>query len=410
MVLNYIWIIFIVVAFIVGCVRCFLFGEYEIMSEMVNSTFSSAKNGFEISLYLTGVLTLWLGIMRIGENGGAVNILSKLISPFFSKIFPEVPKGHPVFGSIMMNLSANMLGLDNAATPMGLKAMRELQDLNQTKERASNAQIMFLVLNTSGLTIIPITIMAYRTQCGAANPSDVFIPTLITTFFSTLAGLIAVAIVQRINLFNKIVIAYIGGLSILVAGALWYVAKLDSQTIELFSSVVSGFILLSVITGFVILAARKKVNVYDAFIEGAKDGFQTAINIIPFLIAILVAVGLFRTSGALDFIIDAIRHIIAFCGSDTTFVDALPTAFMKPLSGTGARGFMIEAMNTYGADSFVGRLSCLFQGAADTTFYILAVYFGSVGIKNTRHAVGCGLVADVAGMIAAVVIAYLFFG
>lgn len=410
MVLNYIWIIFIVVAFIVGCVRCFLFGEYEIMSEMVNSTFSSAKNGFEISLYLTGVLTLWLGIMRIGENGGAVNILSKLISPFFSKIFPEVPKGHPVFGSIMMNLSANMLGLDNAATPMGLKAMRELQDLNQTKERASNAQIMFLVLNTSGLTIIPITIMAYRTQCGAANPSDVFIPILITTFFSTLAGLIAVAIVQRINLFNKIVIAYIGGLSILIAGALWYVAKLDSQTIELFSSVVSGFILLSVITGFVILAARKKVNVYDAFIEGAKDGFQTAINIIPFLIAILVAVGLFRTSGALDFIIDAIRHIIAFCGSDTTFVDALPTAFMKPLSGTGARGFMIEAMNTYGADSFVGRLSCLFQGAADTTFYILAVYFGSVGIKNTRHAVGCGLVADVAGMIAAVVIAYLFFG
>lgn len=410
MVLNYIWIIFIVVAFIVGCVRCFLFGEYEIMSEMVNSTFSSAKNGFEISLYLTGVLTLWLGIMRIGENGGAVNILSKLISPFFSKIFPEVPKGHPVLGSIMMNLSANMLGLDNAATPMGLKAMRELQDLNQTKERASNAQIMFLVLNTSGLTIIPITIMAYRTQCGAANPSDVFIPILITTFFSTLAGLIAVAIVQRINLFNKIVIAYIGGLSILIAGALWYVAKLDSQTIELFSSVVSGFILLSVITGFVILAARKKINVYDAFIEGAKDGFQTAINIIPFLIAILVAVGLFRTSGALDFIIDAIRHIIAFCGSDTTFVDALPTAFMKPLSGTGARGFMIEAMNTYGADSFVGRLSCLFQGAADTTFYILAVYFGSVGIKNTRHAVGCGLVADVAGMIAAVVIAYLFFG
>lgn len=410
MVLNYIWIIFIVVAFIVGCVRCFLFGEYEIMSEMVNSTFSSAKSGFEISLYLTGVLTLWLGIMRIGENGGAVNILSKLISPFFSKIFPEVPKGHPVLGSIMMNLSANMLGLDNAATPMGLKAMRELQDLNQTKERASNAQIMFLVLNTSGLTIIPITIMAYRTQCGAANPSDVFIPILITTFFSTLAGLIAVAIVQRINLFNKIVIAYIGGLSILIAGALWYVAKLDSQTIELFSSVVSGFILLSVITGFVILAARKKINVYDAFIEGAKDGFQTAINIIPFLIAILVAVGLFRTSGALDFIIDAIRHIIAFCGSDTTFVDALPTAFMKPLSGTGARGFMIEAMNTYGADSFVGRLSCLFQGAADTTFYILAVYFGSVGIKNTRHAVGCGLVADVAGMIAAVVIAYLFFG
>jgi spore maturation protein SpmA len=410
MVLNYIWIFFIVAAFIVGCVKCFIFGEYEIMSEMVNSTFTSAKNGFEISLYLTGVLTLWLGIMRIGEMGGAVNILSKLISPFFNKIFPEVPKGHPVYGSIMMNLSANMLGLDNAATPMGLKAMRELQELNPTKERASNAQIMFLVLNTSGLTIIPITIMAYRTQCGAANPSDIFIPTLIATFFSTIAGLIAVSIVQRINLFNKVVIAYIGGLSLLIATLLWNIAKLDSKTIEQYSAVVSGFILLSVITGFVLLATRKKINVYDAFIDGAKDGFQTAVKIIPFLIAILVAVGLFRASGALDFIVGGIRHLVAWCGSDTAFVDALPTAFMKPLSGTGARGFMIEAMNTYGADSFVGRLSCLFQGAADTTFYILAVYFGSVGIKNTRHAVGCGLIADVAGMVAAVIVAYLFFG
>lgn len=409
MALNYIWIFFIIVAFIVGIIRLCL-GDYDIMSQMVDSTFSSAKNGFEISLYLTGVLTLWLGIMRVGEAGGAVGILSRIISPLFTRIFPGIPKGHPAMGSMVMNLSANMLGLDNAATPMGLKAMKEMQELNPDKERASNAQIMFLVLNTSGLTIIPISIMAYRTQCGAANPADVFIPILLTTFFSTMAGLLAVALVQKINLFNKIVIAYLGGLSLLVAGFLWGISNLAPEKIELVSKVASSVILLSVITGFVFLAAWKRINVYDSFIDGAKDGFNTAIKIIPFLIAILVAVGLFRTSGALDFIIDGIKWIVASTGSDTAFVDALPTAFMKPLSGTGARGFMIEAMNQYGADSFVGRLSCLFQGAADTTFYILAVYFGSVGIKDTRHAVSCGLIADFAGVVAAIIIGYMFFG
>ena len=409
MALNIIWIAFIVIAFVVGLCRLIFFGEADVMTSMVDSTFSSAKNGFEISLYLTGVLTLWLGIMRVGEAGGAVDILSRIVSPFFSRIFPEIPKGHPAMGSMVMNLSANMLGLDNAATPMGLKAMKEMQELNPDKERASNAQIMFLVLNTSGLTIIPISIMAYRTQCGAANPADVFIPILLTTFFSTLAGLLAVAVVQRINLFNRVVLAYIGGLSLIVASILFFISAMPSEAIQKYSAVASSVILLGVITTFVVLAAVKKINVYDAFIEGAKDGFNTAIRIIPFLVAILVAVGLFRASGALDFIIYIIRSAVELTGADTAFVDALPTAFMKPLSGTGARGFMIEAMNTYGADSFVGRLSCLFQGAADTTFYILAVYFGSVGIKDTRHAVGCGLIADFAGVVAAIVICYMFF-
>jgi len=410
MVLNYIWVAFIVLAFIVGIIRLCLFGDFDVLNAMVDSTFSSAKNGFEISLYLTGVLTLWLGIMRVGEAGGAVNVLSRLISPFFSRIFPGVPKGHPAMGSMVMNLSANMLGLDNAATPMGLKAMKEMQELNPNKDKATNAQIMFLVLNTSGLTIIPISIMAYRTQCGAANPADVFIPLLLTTFFSTMAGIVAVAAVQRINLLNKVVIAYLGGLSLLVASILYGVGHLPAESIKVYSTVASSIILLSIITGFVLLAAIRRVNVYDAFIEGAKEGFSTAIKIIPFLIAILVAVGLFRASGALDFLIGGIRWVVALFGVDTAFVDALPTAFMKPLSGSGARGFMLEAMSTYGADSFVGRLSCLFQGAADTTFYILAVYFGSVGIKDTRHAVGCGLIADLAGIIAAIIIGYMFFG
>lgn len=409
MALNIIWIAFVVIAFVVGIVRLCIYGDVEVVTAMVDSTFSSAKNGFEISLYLTGVLSLWLGVMKVGEAGGAVAVLSKIISPFFCRIFPSVPKGHPAMGSMVMNLSANMLGLDNAATPMGLKAMRELQELNPNKERASDAQIMFLVLNTSGLTIIPISIMAYRTQCGAANPADVFLPILLATFFSTLAGLTAVAVVQRINLFNKVVLAYIGCLSAVVGGALWGVSKLSPDVIQTVSSVVSGIILLSVITGFVLMAALKRINVYDAFVEGAKEGFSTAVKIIPFLIAILVAVGLFRASGALDFVVDGIRWCVAQTGADVAFVDALPTAFMKPLSGTGARGFMIEAMQTYGADSFVGRLSCIFQGAADTTFYILAVYFGSVGIKDTRHAVGCGLFADLAGVVAAIFIGYLFF-
>lgn len=409
MVLNYIWIALVIIAVIAALVRFCFTGDAAILSALVDSTFSSAKSGFEISLYLTGVLSLWLGIMRIGEKGGAVGALSKIVSPFFVRIFPGIPRGHKAFGSIVMNLSANMLGLDNAATPMGLRAMKEMQELNTDKETATNAQIMFLVLNTSGLTIIPISIIAYRTQCGAANPTDIFLPLLITTFFSTLAGLIATALVQRINLLNKAVIAYLGGLSAIVASLLFFIHGMESTQVEYVSNVASSLILLGIITSFIILALFKKVNVYEAFIDGAKEGFSTAIQIIPFLIAILVAVGLFRASGALDIFIEGIRYIVSLFATDTRFVDALPTAFMKPLSGSGARGFMIECMNTYGADSFVGRLSCLFQGAADTTFYILAVYFGSVGIKNTRHAVGCGLFADLIGIITAIIICSLFF-
>lgn len=409
MVLNYIWIALVIIAIIAALVQFCITGEAGILNSLVDSTFNNAKNGFEISLYLTGVLSLWLGIMRVGEKGGAVGALSKAVSPFFVKIFPGIPKGHKSFGSIVMNLSANMLGLDNAATPMGLRAMKEMQELNPEKETATNAQIMFLVLNTSGLTIIPISIIAYRTQCGAANPTDVFLPLLITTFFSTLAGLIVTSLVQKINLFNKMVLLYLGGLSTIVAGLLYFINRMEPTQIEYISNVASSIILLGIITTFILLAMFKKVNVYDAFIDGAKEGFSTAIQIIPFLIAILVAVGLFRASGALDLLIDGIRWIVSLFASDTRFVDALPTAFMKPLSGSGARGFMIECMNTYGADSFVGRLSCLFQGAADTTFYILAVYFGSVGIKNTRHAVGCGLFADLIGIITAIIICNLFF-
>ncbi|MCQ2214728.1 MAG: spore maturation protein [Bacteroidales bacterium] len=409
MVLNYIWISLVIIAIAAAFIRFCIDGDASILGSLVDSTFSSAKNGFEISLYLTGVLSLWLGIMRVGEKSGAVGALSRIVSPFFVKIFPGIPKGHKSFGSIVMNLSANMLGLDNAATPMGLRAMKEMQELNDKKDTATNAQIMFLVLNTSGLTLIPISIIAYRTQCGAANPTDVFLPILITTFFSTMAGLIATAIVQKINLINKVVLAYIGGVSLLVAILLYCISGLEPSKVEYISNVSSALILLSIILCFVLLGLFRKVNVYDAFIEGAKEGFSTAIQIIPFLIAILVAVGLFRASGALDIMIDGIRWVVGLFTTDTRFVDALPTAFMKPLSGSGARGFMIESMNTYGADSFVGRLSCLFQGAADTTFYILAVYFGSVGIKNTRHAVGCGLFADLAGIVAAVVICGLFF-
>ncbi|MDO4461336.1 MAG: nucleoside recognition domain-containing protein [Bacteroidia bacterium] len=409
MVLNYIWIALIVIAILAAFIQFCISGDASILNGLVDSTFSSAKSGFEISLYLTGVLSLWLGIMRVGEKGGAVQTLSRIVSPFFVKIFPEIPRGHKAFGSIVMNLSANMLGLDNAATPMGLRAMKEMQELNTQKDTATNAQIMFLVLNTSGLTIIPISIIAYRTQCGAANPTDVFLPILITTFFSTLAGLIATAIVQRINLLNRTVIAYLGGLSALVAMLLYLITGMEPSQVEYLSNVASASILLSIILGFILLGLIKRINVYEAFIDGAKEGFSTAIQIIPFLIAILVAVGLFRASGALDLMIEGIRYIVGIFSSDTRFVDALPTAFMKPLSGSGARGFMIECMNTYGADSFVGRLSCLFQGAADTTFYILAVYFGSVGIKNTRHAVGCGLLADLVGIVVAIIICSLFF-
>ncbi len=410
MALNYIWIFFILAAALVALGRFIATGDPSALSAVVDSTFSSAKSGFEISLYLTGVLTLWLGLMKVGEAGGAVGGLSRIISPLFSRLFPGVPKGHPAHGAMTMNIAANMLGLDNAATPMGLKAMAELQTLNPEKERATNAQIMFLVLNTSGLTIIPVTIMAYRQQCGAANPADIFLPLLLSTYVSTLAGLVAVAVVQKINLFNRVVLAYLGGLTLLLAGLVFALRDADRDVVQNISVAASCIILLTVICGFVILAMRRHVNVYDVFVDGAKDGFKTAVGIIPFLVAMLVAVGMFRASGALDFLLDGIRSLVDLCGADGRFVDALPTAFMKPLSGSGARGFMIECMQNCGADSFAGRLACMFQGAADTTFFILAVYFGSVGIKDTRHAVACGLIADVAGVIAAIGLAYFFFG
>lgn len=409
MALNYIWIAFFIIAFVVGLIRLLFFGDTEVFQDMVNGTFDSAKTGFEISLGLTGVLTLWLGLMKVGEKGGVVKIFSKLVGPFFARLFPEVPKDSPAIGSMMMNVSANMLGLDNAATPMGLKAMQELQELNHKKDTASDAQIMFLVLNTSGLTILPISIMVYRAQLGAANPSDIFIPILLATFFSTIAGLISVAIYQKINLLNKVVLAYLGGLSAVIAGIIWYFSTLPKEDITVISSVASNLILFSIIIVFILLAIRKKVNVYETFIEGAKEGFSVAVKIIPFLVAILVAIGVFRASGAMDFLIDGTKYLFAAMGVNTDFIEALPTALMKPLSGSGARGMMVDAMNTYGADSFVGRVASTVQGATDTTFYIIAVYFGSVGIKKTRYAVTCGLIADFTGIIAAILMAYLFF-
>lgn len=396
-------------ASVVALLRWMIGGDPTALSDVVSSTFTSAKQGFEISLYLTGVLTLWMGLMKVGEAGGAVGVLSRAISPLLNKLFPGVPKGHAAYGSMTMNVAANMLGLDNAATPMGLKAMGELQELNPTKERASNAEIMFLVLNTSGLTIIPVTIMAYRQQCGAANPADIFLPLLLSTFISTLAGIGAVAVAQRINIFNRVTMSYLL-LSVLGLGLLiWAMNGMEQERMMMLSTAISSTILLTIISSFIIMAMRRRVNVYDAFIEGAKGGFKTAVGIIPFLVAMLVGVGMFRASGALDFMLDGIRWMVNWLGADNHFVDALPTALMKPLSGSGARGFMIECMNTCGADSFAGRLSCMFQGAADTTFFILAVYFGSVGVKDTRHAVACGLIADLAGVIAAIGLAYVFF-
>ena len=409
MALNYIWIFFFLIAFMVALVRLLFFGDMDIFPELVKSTFDMAKTGFEISLGLTGVLTLWLGLMKIGEKGGIVNIFSRLIGPFFQKLFPELPKGHPATGSIMMNIAANMLGLDNAATPMGLKAMKQMQESNPNKDTASNAQIMFLVLNTSGLTLIPISIMVYRAQLGAVNPSDIFIPILLATFFSTIAGLIAVSFYQRINLLNKVVLAYLGGLSALIVGIIWYFSTLEKEQITAISTLFSNLLLFSVIIVFILLGIRKKVNIYEAFIDGAKEGFSVAIKIIPYLIAILVAIGVFRTSGAMDYFVEGCAWVLLHLGVDTDFVQALPTALMKPLSGSGARGMMVEAMQTYGADSFVGKVASTVQGATDTTFYIIAVYFGSVGIKKTRYAVTCGLIADFAGIIAAIAMAYLFF-
>ena len=409
MVLNYIWIAFFVIAFVVALVRLVFFGDFDVFPAMMDSTFSSSKTAFEISLGLTGVLSLWLGVMKIGEKGGVVNVLSRLLSPVFVRLFPDVPKGHPVTGSIFMNIAANILGLDNAATPLGLKAMEQLQEINPKKDTASNPMIMFLVLNTSGLTLIPVSILVYRAQMGAAQPTDVFIPILLATFFSTIMGVLVTSLFQRINLFNATIILTLGGACLLVSGIIWGFSQLDGETMNLVSTTVANILLMTIIIAFILAGVFKRVNVYDAFIEGAKDGFTTAVRIIPYLVAILVGIGVFRASGAMDYLIQGIGNMVNACGIDSDFVAALPTAMMKPLSGSGARGMMVDAMTTYGADSFVGRLSCIFQGSTDTTFYILAVYFGSVGIRYTRHAVACGLLADLAGIVAAIFISYLFF-
>jgi spore maturation protein SpmA len=410
MALNYIWIFFFITAFIIALFRLIFLGDTEIFPAIMNSTFDNAKTGFEISLGLTGIMTLWLGLMKVGEKGGMVRIMSKVVGPFFRKLFPDIPANHPVNGSIMMNIAANMLGLDNAATPMGLKAMTQLQELNPQKDTASNSMIMFLVLNTSGLTLIPISVMVYRAQLGAADPSDIFLPILLSTFFSTLVGIVTVSLYQRINLFNKVILAYMGGLSLLIASIIYGFSILPQEKVSVYSSVVANVILFSLIISFILLGIRKKIHIYDSFIEGAKEGFGIAVRIIPFLVAILVAIGVFRVSGAMDYLTDGIGWLVGLTGLNTDFVPALPTAFMKPLSGSGARGVMLETMKHYGVDSFVGRLSSTMQGATDTTFYIIAVYFGSVSIKNTRYAVTAGLLADFAGIIAAIFIAYLFFG
>ena len=410
MVLNYIWIGFFLIAFLIAMVKLLFFGDFDVFPAMMDSTFASSKTAFEISLGLTGVLSLWLGIMKIGEKGGVVNVLARLLSPVFVKLFPDIPKGHPVTGSIFMNIAANMLGLDNAATPLGLKAMEQLQELNPKNDTATNPMIMFLVLNTSGLTLIPISIMVYRAQMGAAQPTDIFIPILLATFFSTLAGVIITSLYQRINLLNRTMLLTLGGAAVIVATIIWGFGQMDSLLMNKVSTSAANIILMLIIIAFILAGVRKKINVYDAFIEGAKDGFTTAVRIIPYLVAILVGIGVFRASGAMDMLIDGIKYGVEACGGNTDFVAALPTALMKPLSGSGARGMMVDAMTTYGADSFVGRLSCIFQGSTDTTFYILAVYFGSVGVVKMRHAVTCGLLADLAGIIAAIAIAYMFFG
>ena len=408
MVLNWIWVAFFLVAFVFAVIHLLVTGDSSIFQNIIDSTFSSAKTGFEISIGLTGVLSLWLGIMHIGEKGGIVNMLARLLGPVFCRLFPSLPKNDPVYGSIFMNLAANMLGLDNAATPMGLKAMERMQELNGRKDTASDAMIMFLVLNTSGLTLIPVTIMVYRAQLGAAQPADVFLPILIATFFSTMAGLIVTGIIQRIR-FDKVLILFLGGLSLIVALIIWGFMSLSSVRIGNVSTSIANILLFLIIIGFIVSGIRAKINVYEAFVEGAKEGFNTAVRIIPYLVAMLVGIGVFRASGAMELLTDGIGWVVEKCGGDTGFVAALPTAFMKPLSGSGARGLMIDAMTAYGADSFAGRLACVFQGSTDTTFYILAVYFGSVGIRNTRYSVLCGLLADFAGIIAAIFMSYLFF-
>lgn len=409
MVLNYIWIGFIIIAFVIALAKLIFLGDVTVFPALIDSTFASSKTAFEISLGLTGVLSLWLGIMKIGERGGVVNVLARALSPVFTRLFPDIPKGHPVTGAIFMNIAANMLGLDNAATPLGLKAMEQLQTLNPNKETATNPMIMFLVLNTSGLTLIPISIMVYRAQLGAAQPTDVFIPILLATFFSTVAGIIITSIYQRINLLNRTILLTLGGMALVVGAIIWGFGQLDKDQMNIVSTSVANILLMTIIVAFVLAGMKHRINVYDAFVEGAKEGFTTAVRIIPYLVAILVAIGLFRASGAMDMLINGVATLVKALGGNSDFVGALPTALMKPLSGSGARGMMVDAMTTYGADSFVGRLSCIFQGSTDTTFYILAVYFGSVGIRNMRHAVPCGLLADLAGVIAAIGIAYLFF-
>lgn len=409
MVLNYIWIAFFLIAFVVAIGKLVIGGDTAVFTEIINASFASAKTGFEISLGLTGILSLWLGIMKIGEKGGVIQAFARLAAPVFSKLFPDIPRDHPVTGSIFMNLSANLLGLDNAATPMGLKAMQQLQELNPNKESASNSMVMFLCINASGLTLIPITIMMYRAQLGVANPSDVFLPIMLATFTSTLVAILAVCVRQKINILQRNLILFFGGLGLFIGGLVWLFNSMEQEQVSLYSTLFANTLLFTIICGFIISGMRKKINVYDAFIEGAKEGFQTAITIIPYLVAILVGIGVFRASGAMDFIIQGVRFGIASIGLNTDFVEALPTMLMKPLSGSGARGMMLDAMNTYGADSFVGRLSSIVQGSCDTTFYVVALYYGSVGIRNTRYTVQCALLADLAGAIAAIAMAYLFF-
>ena len=409
MVLNYIWIAFFLIAFVVATGKLLLAGDTQVFTDIINASFASAKTGFEISIGLTGILSLWLGIMKIGEKGGVVQAFARIASPVFSKLLPDLPKDHPATGSIFMNFSANLLGLDNAATPMGLQAMKQLQELNKKKDEASNAMIMFLCINASGLTLIPITIMMYRAQLGAANPSDVFLPIMLATFTSTLVAILAVCFKQHINILQRNLLLFFGGAILFIGGVFYLFHLMSQEQVSLYSTLFANTLLFTIICGFIVSGMRKKINVYDAFIEGAKEGFHTAITIIPYLVAILVAVGIFRASGAMDFLIDGVRWTVASLGMNTDFVEALPTILMKPLSGSGARGMMLDAMNTYGADSFVGRLSSIAQGACDTTFYVVALYYGSVGIKNTRYTVPCALLADLAGAIAAIIIAYLFF-
>lgn len=409
MVLNYIWIAFFLIAFVVALGKLIFAGDTTVFTEIINSSFASAKTGFEISLGLTGILSLWLGIMKIGEKGGVIQSFARLGAPVFSKLFPGIPKEHPVTGSIFMNISANLLGLDNAATPMGLKAMQQLQELNTEKDTASNPMIMFLCINASGLTLIPITIMMYRAQMGAANPSDVFLPIMLATFSSTLVAILAVCIKQRINILQKNLVLFFSGLAAFIGGVIWLFNSLEQEQVSLYSTLFANTLLFSIICGFIVSGIRKKINVYDTFIEGAKEGFKTAITIIPYLVAILVAIGVFRASGAMDFIIEGVRAGVGALGLNTDFVGGLPTILMKPLSGSGARGMMLDAMNTYGADSFVGRLASIVQGTTDTTFYVVALYYGSVGIRNTRYTIQCSLLADLAGAIAAIALTYLFF-